>query len=515
MNNLITPDLALRWKRMRFNPIRALTPQILALALDQFDYGYLRYAAVLWEIIEERDDILSIAAPKRKKAVSRRPMQVLMVDDSAAAHAHRETLTDFWNNVTVTDATDLNVRGGAKLLVRQMMSAMFRKYAVHEVVYKPTPQGLRAEFRFVPLYFFENLTGRLRFTGPEGGMGNGVDLPDNEWMITTSDSPIMKAASICYMFKRLSLQDWLNFSEKFGLPGIHGETPAAKDSKEFNDFVAALDTFANDWIVATNAGAKINLIEAKQNGDGPFAPMVERMDRRLAALCRGADLSTLSRHDASGASLQGDEQDLLIEDDCELISETLQSQISRFVIQYTYGTDQPLAYVRINPPQEKDIKSEVLVDQFLIDNGGELDGSETYERYNRTAPEGMPKGFRLKKTQNSPNIQLRDNVNAANDATPVAEPQPEPALLHKALANALGVVPAWLAPISEQIQQIEAKAADKTVTGEDLLTFVENAAKHLPELFGDMDFAGLADELENAMGTSVINGVVDALRKQK
>src|SRR5687768_1806997 len=118
--SVLSENLGRRARQSRFNPIRNLSPSILTSALDSFDIGYLRQAALLWEIIEDRDDVLQIAGPKRRKRASRRPWQVLATDDnSAEAKKHAETITDFLNNLTVTEAADENVRGGFRLLLRQ------------------------------------------------------------------------------------------------------------------------------------------------------------------------------------------------------------------------------------------------------------------------------------------------------------------------------------------------------------------------------------------------------------
>jgi phage gp29-like protein len=388
---------------------------------------------------------------------------------------------------------------------------------VHEIVWKVAAsegQGVRATLRYVPLYFFANTAGRLGYIGPEGAGVDGLPLNDAEWMTTTGDSALMKAASICYLFKRLSLQDWLNFSEKFGIPGVHGKTNAAKGTAEFQDFVDALDRFASDWVTATNQGAEIALIEVKQNGDGPFAPMVERMDRRLAALVLGSDLSTLSRENSVGANPQEAESDQLLEDDCEMISETLQTQLIRPLIRFVHGTDEPLAYVQLQPPTDADTEQEIKVDQFLLDNGGELDAAETFERYDRTPAKTMKAGAVLKKAAPTPTADGAQNgrgaqATAENDAALGADST----LLQKAMARALGVVPQWLAPIKRELDTLQAKAGDG-ISDAELLDFVESSALRLPELFAELDIAALADELEAATGTAVINGVTTALRKK-
>ena len=376
-------DLARRVREIRFNPLRIATPTYLANALDAFHAGYLREAAYLWDIIEERDDMAKTAIPKRKKSVSRRPWEIVVMEDTPAAQAHKEKLEAFFDNITVTDATDLNVKGGMRLLIKQMMNAQFQKYAVHEIIWKPGVD-LRAELKYCPLWLFENRRGRLGYIGAEY-LTEGTLLDDDGWMITCGDG-LMEAISVCWMFKRLSLQDWMNFSEKFGVPGIHGETPAAKGSPEWDAFVDSLENFANDWVTATTTGAKINLIEVGKTGDAPFAPMVERMDRSIAALCRGADLSTLSRDNGAGASLQGDEANMLEEDDCELMSEVINLHLTRQIIAYFFGTE-PLAYFQLTPPTNQNVEQDIKVDKHLKEMGVPQSKQDIAERYNRTLPD--------------------------------------------------------------------------------------------------------------------------------
>jgi hypothetical protein len=505
--SILTPDIGQRWRISRFNPIRNLTPESLVQSLEQFEVGYLRQVALLWEVMEDRDDILQNVAPKRRKSVSRRPWEILTVDESPEAALHQQTLKDFYNSITTTDATDENIRGGFRLLVRQMMNAPFHKYAVHEIVWKPVGAKLTANLRYVPLYFFENRTGRLRYIGPEGGMANGLELKDNEWMITAGDGAVMKACSICYTFKRLATQDELNFSERFGMPGIHGETDAAKGSKEWDAFVDALFQFANGFVAATNQGSKINLIEtSKASGETPFGPLIERMDRMMASLCRGADLSTMSRENSVGASLQEGEANLLLEDDCELISETLQTMLSRYVIEWTHGEGvEPLAYIKLQPPEQEDTELDIKVDEFLLSNGGELDAAGTYERYGREVPTSMKAGATLKAP--------KPPAPSTKPGEPVEEPAANDALLQNALADAIGVEKRWLAPIEDLLAEIDRKAKDSTLSDADWLAFLEQSSQRLPELLGGMDIQALADLITNAEGTAAVVGVTNSLRK--
>jgi phage gp29-like protein len=132
--------------RPRFSPIRNLTPERLTQMLDAFEQGYLAEAALTWDTIEKRDDTIKSVAPKRKKAIARHGWEVIVspnlpCDKQAEALKHKEALEYFYTNRTCSHALDGNERGGFKLMVRQMMDAIGKRYAVHEILWKS--EGVR------------------------------------------------------------------------------------------------------------------------------------------------------------------------------------------------------------------------------------------------------------------------------------------------------------------------------------------------------------------------------------
>jgi phage gp29-like protein len=375
-----------QYRRQRWNPLRTLSPETLTRALEAFDYGDLREFALMAETIAERDDTLKSVKPKREKATAHRDWNILAREKSPTADRHKEILEDFWANVRAENAYDRNERGGFARLVKQMMSAVSYRYAAHHIVWRPEPGKLRATFEFVPLWFFENRTGKLRFL--RDGLGiEGEEMPESEWMVTTGDG-LMIACSIAYLAKRFSLQDWLAFSEKFSMPGIVGATTAAKGSAEGLAMKAAVEAFGQDWAavmygVADTTKPPIHLISP--NGSPAAMPMpalIERVDRKMAALYRGADLSSMSSRDGegTGASLQREETDILEADDCMMISETLR-EVERQVIEWHFGRGtEPLAYIEISPPVREDKEFLISAMEFLSAKGVRLAKGDALER---------------------------------------------------------------------------------------------------------------------------------------
>lgn len=374
--------------RSRFNPIRSATPELLAQYLDQFKVGFLRQPALLWDAIAERDDLLCSVIPKRLKSVARNPWEVCQVetDDTSAAEAHAEALNEFWNNVTVTDAVDENDQGEVSLLIRNMMSAQGMRYSIHEIVWQPG-DVFTAQFRRAPVWFFENTTGKLRYIQTENAV-YGVDMDPASWLVACGEG-LMPACSVAWMYKSLSLKDWVIYNERHGMPGIHGKTSAGQGTTEWQALVDAVENFATDWSLVTNEGATIEKIDLATQGQLPYPPLVERMDRAMAAIWRGADLSTISSGQGSGtgASLQGDESSLIEEDDCRWISETLRRQVDRRVIEYRFGKGvKPLAYFNLKPKTRQDAQKDLAIDQGLYNMGVPMSVSALAERYGRPLP---------------------------------------------------------------------------------------------------------------------------------
>jgi phage gp29-like protein len=407
----------------RFNPIRGLVPQKLSFILDNFRLGYMREAALLWDAMIRRDLLIRNVVSKRCKAVARAQWEILTVDDSAEALQQKKVLERLYNNITVTNALDANERGGMGLLLRLMMSAQGMRFAAFELVWK-TIQGpgrqlgmqkrsrpvkkdltesgdsstedtagteseltLTADLNFVPLEFFENRTGKLRFLKEDFAV-EGEEMLPGEWLVAVGDG-IMEATSVAYCYKHLALKDWVACNEAFGTPIPHIKTESARDSKEWDEIeTAASQLMAQRYLVTSN-NESLSLIEMSAGGTNlPFPPMVELMDRAIASLWRGADLSTISQGQAGiGASLQAEESDLLLEDDAKWLAEILWDQIDAPALKNALGVTEPLAYVSILPPKRKNVAQDLAIDTALVNWGMPLSQDDSAERYGRSLAE--------------------------------------------------------------------------------------------------------------------------------
>ena len=379
--------------RMRYNALYMLDPDVLVRHLSAFAAGDIAGLEHVIEDFENRDDKMKIGAFKMAAAVASKPWEVRIdkgEEDNERARLHKEVLTRFWNRIEVTDAFCRNRKGGVRLLVKQMMSAESRVYAVHDLVWNVRGDGeLTATFTQIPAWCFENRTGELRYLR-EPGAYTGEPMRAGEWLVTVGEG-VGVTAAILAMSKRLSWNDWLLFSEKCGMPLILGNTGAKENSPAWNALLSAIAAIAPKTGILTDLNSKMQAVQiGGSSGQATYKDLVETVDRAISALYRGGDLATMSstQGEGTGSDAQDGESELMDGDGCAMVSETLHNQIDRFVIRFTCGDFEPLAGIVINPPAETtDIDREIKIDQHLAALGVKLSKADALQRYGRTEAE--------------------------------------------------------------------------------------------------------------------------------
>lgn len=367
-----------------WSPLEHMTPRTLAAALNEMRGGNLAAFAQLWDEARVRDDILAGVVPKRSKAVSRLQWEVVEIEDTPAAKRQKEIADAFLNALQYTDAMDEDQSGGVQALIRGMMLAVGHGWSVQEIVWKPSPSGLSAEFRQIPLSFFERRTGKLRYLATEGAY-DGTELQDGGWLVTACPDRLGIASLVLFLFKHTPLRDFLIYCHRYVVPGLHGLSPAQKNSDDWKDLQDTLANFGQDWAMITGKDVEVKSIDASAKGELPYPKLIDRCDRRMTAIWRGADLSTMSSQDATGASIQQAETDLLTIDDAGMIQDTFRRRVLPLVMRYVLGEVPLLVDLRLQCPNPQ-TKQDLETDDKLIGWGVEISKSDLRKRYGRAAP---------------------------------------------------------------------------------------------------------------------------------
>jgi phage gp29-like protein len=493
----------------RYSPIRNLTPSVLSTYLDCWGVGELKAFALLAEKIIERDDKLASLDSKRRKAVSALEWDIVSFDDSPDAKRQKETLEAFFGALTATSAVDESEVGGINLLIRQMLKAVSMRWSVQEIVWAPRPDGLTATFRDVPLWYFEHRTAALRYL-PADGAYNGEPLAPGEWLVSRGEG-LAIPCSILYLFKHMPMRDWLIYCQRYVVPGLHAQTTAAKGSREWDSLVSAMRSFSMDWALVTNEGAKINPIDVSARGELPYPKLIERCDRAMAILYRGADLSTMSAGDGegSGASLQQDEQDLLLKDDVAMVEETIERQIVPFVLRYALGVEKPLVRFVLERPTRDARKLELETDGKLIEWGCPVGVADLLERYNRSMPDPKEALARPPATGMLPNARAESLADALSGNRPAAARalgDRVDARLQAAAREAMAAAVADdLAPLRTRIEAALANESDEA-----MIDSLKAMQAEMPNMLLEICRAPKAERvLEESLTAALLNGVAE------
>ncbi len=391
--SVISAQRVMQYLLSRFNPNRGLTPQRLGEYLDQWQLGFLRWLALSWDRMALTDDQIKAVKAKREYSVARLKWEIFCDDPKdKEAQEQKTALEFFYKNLTCTHCLDQNEQGGVELLIRQMMKCIGDKWTVHEIVWVPSVDDAgavqyTANLRFVPLWFFENRTGQLRYLPYELAL-DGIPLDAGGWLVTVGDG-LNFATAIAYMFKQLGLKDWARYSEKFGVPTLIGKASAAFGSSEFNDLVAALGHLNSDGVIVVNKTNDIETFPAPHGtGELPQEKLCDRMDRAIARLWRGGDLSTMSRGGSGGVGAlpQIQQEDEIAEADCRLLSGAANFYIDRMVIRYKFGEAKQKAHFRIIPSKNIDNAKEIQTFQFAMGAGVPISVKSIQEKFDLVAP---------------------------------------------------------------------------------------------------------------------------------
>ena len=376
----IKPIVSGSASRTRFNAIKNLRPEGLSQALDAFENGRLGAASRMFEEMIRRDDILCGLNLKRKKSVSRLESEIVLLENTPRAEAHREALKNFYATIEVRNLCDANLRGGLRMLLSQMMDCVGFRYSVHKIEFMQEGSAIRGIFEQYPLWLFENTSGKLKLLESEIQNTPGKELDENEWLVSVGDG-LMLASSIAFLFKQLPLKDWLIYCERNGMPGIKAKTDAFPGSPEWESACDAVRDFGAEFHAVLSEGTDIEAIDVSTSGELPYPALIERIDRMMTALWRGSDLSTLSGTDKVGASVQWYEGTLIEEDDAVNISDTLNRQVDAQVIKMIFGDDKPLAKFRLKLPDYETHKFELEIIERLTKLGLKPDPIELARKF--------------------------------------------------------------------------------------------------------------------------------------
>ncbi len=295
---------------------------------------------------------------------------------------------------------------------------------------------------------------RLRmktYSNPEGEL-----LPDRKfWAFSTGadhdDEPYgLGLAHWLYwpvLFKRNGIKFWLIFLEKFGQPTAKGTYGSNALPEEKNRLLQALSAINTDSGLIVPEGMQIELLEAARSGSADYVSLVDRMDRAIAKVVMGQVASSEGTPGRLGNDdLQGDVRDDLVKADADLVCESFNRTIARWLTEWNFpGAALPRVYRKV--AQDEDLNQRAERDSTVKSMGFKPTLGYIQDNYGEGWVEDKP---------DTPPVPPQPAQLPASFAEAVGQPPAQMmGATHKAVAPS---VSAWINQVrdlADQVQSLE------------------------------------------------------------
>ena len=298
-----------------------------------------------------RDDQVKSCFQQRRLAVTQAEWEVEPASESAEDKAAAEFIKEQLKQINFDNISD------------KMLFGIFYGYAVAECLWATDGSRItlddikvreRSRFKF-------DLDGNLRLINIDHP--NGLLLPDNKfWVFASgadhSDNPygVGLAHSLYWptFFKRNGIKFWLIFLEKFGMPTAAAKLPPGQsaDPVERGKALEALDAIQSDSGVVVPDNIVIELIEAARSGTADYDALCLRMDKAISKVILSQTMTTDDGSSRSQAEVHQGVAESVIKSDADLICESLNQQVVRWLTEWNFPNANPPRVWRTTEPEE-------------------------------------------------------------------------------------------------------------------------------------------------------------------
>lgn len=340
----------------------------------------------------------------------------------------------------------------------RMLFGVFYGYAVAECIWQR--QGNRIGLADIKVrerrrFGFDG-EGRLRLKtmhNPQGEL-----LPERKfWAFSTGadndDEPYgLGLAHWLYwpaFFKKADLKYWLVFLERFGQPTLKGEYPTSASKEEQDKLLAAMGATITDSGIIHPQGMSISLLEAARSGTADYAALYAKMDEAIAKVVLGQTASSQGTPGRLGNDeLQGDVRQDLIKADADLVCESFNRSVVRWLIDWNFpGAAYPRVYRKVE--LDEDLHRRAERDSTIAQVGFKPTLGYIHETY------GGEWAERAETDYNWP----QPRTDAPAFAATGAQPSPADLIASQLEASAAPLVEGWLETIETMLEQADSLEA--------------------------------------------------------
>ena len=228
-----------------------------------------------------------------------------------------------------------------------------------------------------PEWFFYNREGQLCFN--KKGVPDGfVILPEmKKFLCPTNEADYLNKygkgyLSMCFWdvaFKKGSMEFWIKFAEKFGMPWIIAKFEQGSDDKIIDDLLDSMEAMVQDAIAAIPDNASVEIKEpgGKTASADIYKQLVETCDKNIAKTIVGQTLTTDVGETGSYSLGQVHKKvlDAIVDSDKTLVEEQFKI-LFRWIADLNFGSDEDAP--------EFEFYTEEEIDQARADRDTKLHG---------------------------------------------------------------------------------------------------------------------------------------------
>ena len=366
-------------------PGDGLTPARLAAILREADagnpIGYLELA----ETVEERDLHYLGVLGTRRRAVSQIEVTVEAGSDAREHETHAQMVRDWLKRDELQEE------------LFDILDAVGKGYSLTEVIYEHSEAQYRPRLeRRDPRWFRFD---RRDFTTPLllGEGGQEQPLAPGKFIYARMQaksglpirSGIARAALWAYLFKMYTQRDWAIFSQTYGQPVRVGKFASGATPEDKATLFRAVANIAGDCAAIIPDSMMIEFIESGNVGAGHsmYKERVEFLDMQISKAVLGQTATTDAVTGGLGSGKEhGDVRADIKSADAKTLAAVLNRDLIRVWVQLEFGPQTAYPRLRIEDPEQEDLKA--LSDAIgpLIDRGMEVDMSDMRERFGLPEP---------------------------------------------------------------------------------------------------------------------------------
>lgn len=377
-----------------------------------------------------------------------------------------------------------------------------------------------------------------------------VPFPEHKFLIAlckarsthASMAALLRPLAWWWCAANFSAEWLLNFAQVFGLPIRWAHYREGSAQTLIDKIADMLENMGSAGWGLFPEGTTLELKEAGKSGDAlPQAHMLDRADTQCDLLLLRQTLTSEAGDQGSRALGEVHERgrDKEVSGAAMFAADVLQQLVASILI-LNYGDADEAPRFCPEPREEEDTKANSEIIQAAVNMGVKVPLKWAHKKLGIPLPQAdeeilkvvpPPSPFggntQIPKYPNTQegNGHANGNGKPKTDLEPpemdarfkvfFARSTPSEALVRTAVADAVGAREQWLAPLNAELDRLARLAKNQKLSDAELTTFLDAATRRLPELFNELKPEVLADSLEAALGTAVIQGVRDEIAESK